>query len=336
MKIKVLIALVSVVGNFLFCAPVFSELITEAKEANPAENLPAQDLLRSNLQLQDQLHTALKAIERIRQDVENASQNNSDIFSERINSVEKNLNLQREHDLESMIAMRQSNRLALMAAAVVAGIGLLSLFVTAIFQVRAMNRMAAVGTFISSGPNVAHSHMLGDGNEGVPARLNATDQATTRFLSAIDQLERRIHQLDSLNSAATEFARASASKPHLDWDPSPRPVLTPDAASQVRTLLAEGQSALKNGDPIGALAYFEKAVDLDPNNAEALVKKGTALEAQRKLHEAIESYDRAIAADTSLTVAYLYKGGALNRLQRFSEAMACYEQALRHHTKKAA
>lgn len=336
MKIKVVLALVSVIGYFLFCAPVFSDPVAEEKKPDAVATLPAEDLLRSNLQLQDQLHTALKAIERIRQDVETASQNNSDIFSERINSVEKNLNLQREHDLESMISMRQSNRLALMAAAVVAGIGLLSLFVTAIFQVRAMNKMAAVGTLISAGSNVSESQMLGDGSEAVPARLNTADQATTRFLSAIAQLERRIHELDSLNSAATEFARASAPKPQVDWAPAPRPVPTPDTASQVRMLLAEGQSDLKNGDPNGALAYFEKAVDLDPNNAEALVKKGTALEAQRKLHEAIESYDRAIAADTSLTVAYLYKGGALNRLQRFSEAMTCYEQALRNHTKKAA
>ena len=90
------------------------------------------------------------------------------------------------------------------------------------------------------------------------------------------------------------------------------------------------------GDSDSALLCFEKAVELDPNSAEALVKKGTALEAQRKLHEAIESYDRAIVADNSLTVAYLYKGGALNRLQRFSEAMACYELALRNHPKKAA
>jgi tetratricopeptide (TPR) repeat protein len=68
---------------------------------------------------------------------------------------------------------------------------------------------------------------------------------------------------------------------------------------------------------------------LDQNNTEALVKKGVALERQRKLTEAIECYDRAIAADGSMTIAYLYKGGVYNRLERFDEALQCYEQALR-------
>ena len=336
MKDRVLLALIFCLGCFLFCLPVLSAPLTPDDEPESKATEPNQDLLRSNLQLQDQLHTALQAIERARQDAEVASKTTAELFSERIASVEKNLSLQREHDLESMVAMRQSNRLALMAAAVVAGFGLISLFITAYFQIRAMNRMAAIGTLLSSGTRAEHNLLLAESEIAAPARLNATDQATTRFLAAIDQLERRIHELDSLSSAATEFAKASVPQPQADWKPSTRPVIAPDASSQIRTLLAEGQSALNGGDPDSALALFEKAVELEPNNAEALVKKGTALEALRKLHEAIETYDRAIATDNSLTVAYLYKGGALNRLQRFSEAMACYEQALRNHTKKAA
>ncbi len=336
MKKQAILAAIFSLCCFLFCAAVFSAPLTAPKEPDLQENPLAQDLLRSNLQLQDQLHTALQAIERARQDAETAAKQNADLFSERLASVEKNLALQREHDLEAMISMRQSNRLALIAAAVVAGIGMISLLLTAYFQIRAMNRMAAIGALVSSGTQAEHGRMVGEGQSLAPARLNATDQVTTRFLSALDQLERRIHELDSLNSAATEFTRASAQKSQADWKSLSRPAISADALIQVRSLLAEGQSALNTGDADTALVCFEKAAALDSHNAEALVKKGTALEAQRKLHEAIESYDRAIAADSSLTVAYLYKGGALNRLQRFSEAMACYEQALRNHPKKAA
>ena len=78
-----------------------------------------------------------------------------------------------------------------------------------------------------------------------------------------------------------------------------------------------------------ALGCFEQALALEPNHAEALVRKGVALERLQKPDEAIACYDQAIAADASLTVAYLYKGGLFNRLERFNEALACYEQALR-------
>jgi len=78
-----------------------------------------------------------------------------------------------------------------------------------------------------------------------------------------------------------------------------------------------------------ALVCFDEALAVEPNNAEALVKKGTALERLRKLNEAIECYDRAIAADNSMTIAYLYKGGLFNRMERFGEALECYEMALK-------
>ncbi|MEO6035967.1 MAG: tetratricopeptide repeat protein [Verrucomicrobiota bacterium] len=322
---------------FLVCATGFAAPVTPINEADTAENnLPAQYLLRSNLQLQDQLHSALQAIERARVDAESSSKRNADFFSERLASVERNLAQQREHDLETMVSMRESNRLALVAAVAVAGIGMLCLLFAAWFQVRAMNRMSLMGSLAAPGSHSEQGRMLGETLPSVPTRLSGTDQVTARFLSAIDQLERRIHDLDSLNVTAVESARASAQKPHSDWKPSSRPAITSETVSQVRSLLVEGQSALNSNDADGALLCFERALEMDPNSAEALVKKGTALEAQRKLHEAIESYDRAIVMDSSLTVAYLYKGGALNRLQRFSEAMACYEMALRNHPKKAA
>ena len=337
MRIQSVVTIFSLFSTLLFCAPVFAQPAetTNAPVVAP-DNEPNQDLLRSNLQLQDQLHTALQAIERARQDAEIASKRNAELFSERINSVEKNLAQQREHDLELMVAMRQSNRMALMAAAVVAGIGLLCLFFTTFFQVRAMNRMAAVGTLVSTGSQIESPHLLRDGSDSVPARLTVTDQATTRFLSAIDQLEKRIRELDAANTSAINVAKAGTLKAPSDWKSPNKPTVNGDASNQARMLLAEGQSVLNRGDADNALLLFEKAVELEPESAEALVKKGTALEAQRKLHEAIESYDRAISLDSTLTVAYLYKGGALNRLQRFSEAMACYEQALRNHTKRAA
>ena len=68
---------------------------------------------------------------------------------------------------------------------------------------------------------------------------------------------------------------------------------------------------------------------LNLNHAEALVKRGAALEKLKQDDEAIQCYDRAIKADAKMTLAYLYKGGVCNRLERYEEASKCYEQALR-------
>ena len=65
------------------------------------------------------------------------------------------------------------------------------------------------------------------------------------------------------------------------------------------------------------------------NHAEALVRRGAALEKLKQDDEAIQCYDRAIKADSKMTLAYLYKGGVCNRLERYEEASKCYEQALK-------
>jgi tetratricopeptide (TPR) repeat protein len=77
------------------------------------------------------------------------------------------------------------------------------------------------------------------------------------------------------------------------------------------------------------MAILDEIISRDPQHAEALLKKGTALERLQKLEQALEYYDRAIAANRSLTLAYLYKGGVCNQLERYNEALQCYEQALR-------
>jgi tetratricopeptide (TPR) repeat protein len=321
--------------HFLFCLFIFSVCVfsnrtsafaapsetPEEKTSAEAVEAQAPDLLRSNLQLQEQLHTALRAIEQGRQDAEAAAKKNADLFTERLNAVEKNLALQREHDLETVLSMRQSNRLALVAAAILAAVGILALFLTAFFQIRAMNRIAEVGSLLSSNHPFDPARAVGNGNGHHPVQLDRSEQVTSRFLAAVEQLEKRIHELDSVNSGANGALKETFSLAD---------------ASETRSLLSEGQSLLNNSEAEKALLCFEKAIEMEPQCAEALIKKGTALEALRKLPEAIETYDRAIATNNSLTVAYLYKGGVLNRLQRFSEAMECYEQALRTHPKKAA
>jgi len=118
-------------------------------------------------------------------------------------------------------------------------------------------------------------------------------------------------------------------------EPNGAPNVSNDRDECVANLLAEGQSLLVANEPQKALECFDVALGLHPKHADALVKKGGALEKLGQLDEAIACYDHAIEADGGMTIAYLHKGGLFNRLSRYDEALHCYEQALRTQEKKA-
>jgi tetratricopeptide (TPR) repeat protein len=108
------------------------------------------------------------------------------------------------------------------------------------------------------------------------------------------------------------------------------------ADGNVANLVAEGQTLADAGELDRAVKWFEAALVLQPDCAEALVKLAGVLDKQGRADEALQIYDRAIAADDSLTIAYLNKGGLFNRLARHDEALRCYEQALLKQKKSAA
>jgi len=105
--------------------------------------------------------------------------------------------------------------------------------------------------------------------------------------------------------------------------------------SRIDNLIADGQTLLSANQPEKALKLFDEALTIDPKSADALIKRGGALEKLERFNEAVASYDRAIEADGSATIAYLQKGGLFNRLARYDEALKCYEQALQAQEKKS-
>jgi tetratricopeptide (TPR) repeat protein len=100
--------------------------------------------------------------------------------------------------------------------------------------------------------------------------------------------------------------------------------------------MERAQSFLDADRPENALAYCDAILVTAPTNAEALLKKGMALEKMSRPQEALEYYDRAIAANHKLTVAHLQKGGLCNRLEKYGEAIESYEQALHTREQKQA
>ena len=289
-----------------------------------------QDLLRAYLQFQEQLHNtqlAIIAIEKNRQDAEAAAASNSLVLNERLRVMEKTIANQH---LEQLNGLAHLDKTILIVAGAFAfmgffGVGLLSAFL----QWAALNRLAAAAagsvrrsyppspghgrSTLASGPRlgtIQHPLSGPDGTNGTaPAwTWKPVSQTATRTSSegGSDQW---------LRSRITSRGNAAARRAGKNWHDQP-------AAQQ------KSKTFLKLDKTEDALRCLDEILVLDPGNADALVKKGAALERLQRINAAIECYDRAIAQDSSMVIAYLCKAGVFNRMERYSEALACYEQAL--------
>jgi tetratricopeptide (TPR) repeat protein len=244
--------------------------------------------------------------------------------------IEQSLLMQRTREMEST---QRTNREMLAVAGVFAAVGFIAALVTAYFQWRAMSRFAEVSTALSANPGLGFQTHAALTNGEVLAN-RTVEQSNTRLITLIQHLEKRIAGLEQTTALplqdGTVSSGAISSHPEL-----PLESLAEDKTGRISMLWEKAQALLKD-QPEQAVMAFDEILSLEPNHAEALVKKGTALEKLRQPQEALECYDRAIAADNSLTIAYLHKGGLCSRLEKYGEAMECYERALHTQEKKRA
>ncbi|KAF4656772.1 Tetratricopeptide repeat protein 14 [Perkinsus chesapeaki] len=83
------------------------------------------------------------------------------------------------------------------------------------------------------------------------------------------------------------------------------------ASRRLREGLAKHKSG---GDLEEALVYYDSALELDPNHADALVAKGAALTSQGKYNEAIKCFDRALRVRPDHANAAKYRDIAQRRM----------------------
>ena len=119
----------------------------------------------------------------------------------------------------------------------------------------------------------------------------------------------------------------SQQSPHVANTPQ-KPDLS-GLAAVVPTIKSLGDEHYNAGRYAEALALYEQAVRLDPNDADAHLRKGMTLDGLGRYGEALAAHGQAIRLDPNFARAHNNKGIVLDDLGRYGEALAAYEQAIR-------
>jgi protein O-GlcNAc transferase len=101
--------------------------------------------------------------------------------------------------------------------------------------------------------------------------------------------------------------------------------LEPDDAE---TFNNRGTVLLDLNRPDDALENFAKALDLQPGYADALINRGVALQKLNRIQEALPCYDNALAVKPDSAEALYNRGAALQELQHYFEALESLDKAV--------
>lgn len=99
--------------------------------------------------------------------------------------------------------------------------------------------------------------------------------------------------------------------------------------SKSMACMHRGAAKSDKGDFDGAIADYNEALRLNPNDAGAYSNRGVARERKEDHDGAIADYDRALEINPNLAKVYYNRANAKFRKEDFDAAMADYDEALR-------
>jgi len=93
-------------------------------------------------------------------------------------------------------------------------------------------------------------------------------------------------------------------------------------------LFEKAKAAVKAGEYEKSIEYFDKILENEQSNIDALINKGAALIELEKYQEAILSFDKILEIDPNNFGALNNKGAALTRLENYEQAISSFDQIL--------
>ncbi|WP_448563416.1 tetratricopeptide repeat protein [Trichothermofontia sp.] len=93
--------------------------------------------------------------------------------------------------------------------------------------------------------------------------------------------------------------------------------------------IEQGKALYFEGEYDGAIACYDKAIQMEADNPKAWFSRGIVLAKLQQLEAAIAAYDRVLAAKPDASEAWFAKGAALAKLNQLDDAIAAYATATR-------
>lgn len=108
-----------------------------------------------------------------------------------------------------------------------------------------------------------------------------------------------------------------------------------ETAKNTEYFLSQGLNKAIEGDFKGAIAHFDQAIQINPNNAHAYHNRGLARFKFGETHKAIEDFTQALRLNPNYTEAYVGRGNAYRQLQDYLGAIIDYTCLVRLNSKDA-
>lgn len=197
------------------------------------------------------------------------------------------------------------------------------------------SREAKSGIWEYEGPDIDEQIVSTDSSQGQTShpRTDSLDEVTQTL--TIEELRERLQEdatlaqqlapqlgIESSNpeqliETLLERSQNKAAKP---------PYIDPPQTEQ--EWFNQGLQQANQGDLEGAIASWDKALEINPSLSQGWHNRGSALGNLGRLHEAIDSFDRAIFLNADDLQAWNSKGNALYGLEQWEGAITCWDKGL--------
>ena len=163
-----------------------------------------------------------------------------------------------------------------------------------------------------------------------PADLETSLQAVLQRALALPVAERPQTAAD-FRRALLETEAVPARNADADHPPA-SPVIEPRSQADRDAAIVyfnQGYAKAQLGQHAAAIADYDQALRLAPNDAAAYNNRGAAKADLRQYADAIADYGHALRLDPNFALAYNNRGIAKGELEQYAAAIADYDQALR-------